>query len=138
MNEPEKIRAILAEARTIAVVGCSPNPARPSNAIARYLDAQGYDVVPVNPGHGEILGKRCYPSLADVPPDVRIDLVDVFRNSAHVAPLVDPAIASGARFFWMQEGVVDPEAARRLEAAGLGVAMDRCILKEHARYRAPH
>ena len=138
MNEPEKIRAILAEARTIAVVGCSPNPARPSNAIARYLLAQGYDVVPVNPGHRESLGKRCYPSLDAIPPEIPIDLIDVFRNSAHVAPLVDPAIASGARFFWMQEGVVDRDAARRLESAGLGVAMDRCILKEHARHRAPH
>jgi len=138
MNEPEKIRGILTDAKTIAVVGCSPNRARPSNAIARYLDEQGYTVVPINPGHHEILGKRCYPSLDEVPPAIRIDLIDVFRSSVHVPPLVEPAIASGARFFWMQEGVVDPESARRLEAAGLGVAMDRCILKEHVRYRAPH
>lgn len=135
MNEPDRIRAILKDAKTVAVVGCSPNPARPSNAIARYLAEQGYEVVPINPGHREILGRRCYPSLAEVPPEVRIDLIDVFRNSAHVAPLVEPAIASGARFFWMQEGVVDRESARRLEEAGLGVAMDLCILKEHVRNR---
>jgi uncharacterized protein len=133
MNEPEKIVSILRSARTIAVVGCSPNPARPSHGVTRYLMDEGFDIVPVNPGHRTILGRPCYPSLSDIPPGIRIDLVDVFRNSSQVAPLVEPAIASGAGFFWMQEGVIDPESARRLEAAGLGVAMDRCILKDHAR-----
>jgi len=133
MNEPEKIVSILKSARTIAVVGCSPNPARPSHGVTRYLMDEGFDIVPVNPGHRTILGRPCYPSLSDIPPGIRIDLIDVFRNSSQVAPLVEPAIASGAGFFWMQEGVIDPESARRLEAAGLGVAMDRCILKDHAR-----
>jgi len=133
MNEPEKIRSILTSARTIAVVGCSPNPARPSHGVTRYLMDEGFEIVPVNPGHRTILGRPCYPSLSDIPPEIRIDLIDVFRNSAQVAPLVEPAIASGAGFFWMQEGVVDRESARRLEEAGLGVAMDRCILKDHAR-----
>jgi len=133
MNEPEKIRSILTSARTIAVVGCSPNPARPSHGVTRYLMEEGFEIVPVNPGHRAILGRACYPSLSDIPPEIRIDLIDVFRNSSQIAPLVEPAIASGARFFWMQEGVIDPESARRLENAGLGVAMDRCILKDHAR-----
>jgi len=135
VNEPEKIRSILEEAKTIAVVGCSPNPARPSNGVTRYLIEAGYEIVPVNPGHRTILGKACFPSLAEIPAQIRIDLIDVFRNSAQVRPLVEPAIASGARFFWMQEGVVDRESARRLEEAGIGVAMDRCILKEHVRLR---
>ena len=134
MNEPEKIRSILAESRTIAVVGCSPNPARPSNAIAAYLAANGYEVVPVNPGHAKILDRPCYPTLDALPPELHVDIVDVFRNSYHVEPLVEPAIRIGARFFWMQEGVIDEDAARRLEQAGIGVAMDRCILKEHRRY----
>lgn len=134
MNEPGKIRSILQTARTIAVVGCSPNPARPSHGVTRYLLSEGFEIVPVNPGHRTILGKRCFPSIGEIPPEIRVDLIDVFRNSSQVAALVDPAIASGARFFWMQEGVVDPESARRLEEAGIGVAMDRCILKDHARF----
>jgi uncharacterized protein len=133
MNEPEKIASILRSAKTIAVVGCSPNPARPSHGVTRYLMDEGFEIVPVNPGHRTILGRPCYPSLSDIPSEIRIDLIDVFRNSSQVAPLVEPAIASGAGFFWMQEGVVDRESARRLEEAGLGVAMDRCILKDHAR-----
>ena len=135
MNEPEKIRSILQTARTIAVVGCSPNPARPSHGVTRYLIEEGFEVVPVNPGHRAILGKTCFPSLSEIPPDVQIDLIDVFRHSSQIAALVPPAIASGARFFWMQEGVVDLESARRLESAGIGVAMDRCILKDHLRMR---
>jgi hypothetical protein len=135
VNEPEKIRSILQTARTIAVVGCSPNPARPSHGVARYLIEEGFEIVPVNPGHRSVLGKTCFPSLAEIPPQIRIDLIDVFRNSSQIAPLVEPAIASGARFFWMQEGVVDLESARRLENAGIGVAMDRCILKDHVRMR---
>ena len=135
MNEPGKIRSILEEAKTVAVVGCSPNPARPSNGVTRYLIEAGYEIVPVNPGHRTILGRTCYPSLSEIRGDIRIDLIDVFRNSSQIAPLVDPAIASGARFFWMQEGVVDRDAARRLEEAGIGVAMDLCILKEHVRLR---
>ncbi len=133
MNEPDKIHSILESARTIAVVGASANPYRASNSIARYLIESGYDVVPVNPNHPEVLGRRCYASLLDVPEDVAIDIVDVFRRSSAVAALVAPAIARKARFFWMQEGVADPGAAATLEAAGIGVAMDRCIMKDHVR-----
>jgi predicted CoA-binding protein len=114
-------------------VGCSPNPARPSNAIATYLLEHGYTVIPVNPGHAEILGRRCYRSLSEIPPETRLDIVNVFRRSEEVAPVADEAIARGARFFFMQQGVVDAAAAARLEEAGIPVAMDRCILVEHRR-----
>jgi uncharacterized protein len=132
MNDPVEIRTALESARTIAIVGCSPNPDRPSNAIARYLLEQGYRVVPVNPGHRAILGQTCYRSLTEIPREVEIDIVDVFRRSDQVGAVADAAVARGVGFFFMQQGVVDGEAARRLEAAGIPVAMDRCILVEHA------
>jgi hypothetical protein len=132
MNDSAKIRSALESARTIAVVGCSPNPDRPSNAIARYLMEQGYRVIPVNPGHSRILGETCYRSLAEIPPEVEIDIVDVFRRSDQVAPVAEQAIARGTRFFFMQQGVVDARSARLLEENGIPVAMDRCILVEHA------
>jgi predicted CoA-binding protein len=131
MNEPEAIRAALEAARTVAVVGCSPSPWRPSHEIALYLQRQGYRVVPVNPGHREILGEPCYGALSEVPADVRIDIVDVFRRSEYVAPVAEEAIARQVSFFFMQLGVQDEAAALRLERAGIGVAMDRCILIEH-------
>lgn len=137
MNDPGEIGTALETARTIAVVGCSPNPDRPSNAIARYLMGQGYRVIPVNPGHRTILGETCYGSLAEIPEEVWIDIVDVFRRSDLVGPIADAAIARGAGFFFMQQGVVDAGAARRLEAAGIPVAMDRCILVEHANRGLP-
>ena len=121
----------------MAVVGCSPNPDRPSNEIARYLQRQGYRVVPINPGHREILGEPCYPSLAAVPDDVRIDIVDVFRRSEFVAEVAAQAIARKVPFLFMQLGVVDAASARLLEAAGTGVAMDHCILVEHRRLGIP-
>ena len=135
MNEIDRIRRALETAETVAVVGCSPNPARASHAITRYLMGQGYRVIPVNPGHREILGQPCFRSLAEIPPDVRVDLVDVFRRSEAVAPIADEAIARGVGFFFMQIGVVDEAAARKLEAAGIGVAMDRCVLVDHERLR---
>jgi uncharacterized protein len=132
VNDSEEIRTALERARTIAVVGCSPNPARPSNAISRYLLEQGYQVVPVNPGHRAILGQPCYGSLTEIPRGVEIDIVDVFRRSDQVRAVADQAIARGVGFFFMQQGVVDEDSARRLEGAGIPVAMDRCILVEHA------
>jgi hypothetical protein len=132
MNDPGQIGTALSTARTVAVVGCSPNPDRPSHAIARYLMEQGYRIIPVNPGHREILGEPCYRSLSEIPGEVPVDIVDVFRRSEQVAPVAEEAIARGVGFFFMQMGVVDPASARRLEAAGIPVAMDRCILVEHA------
>jgi predicted CoA-binding protein len=134
LNDPEEIRKALERARTIAVVGCSPSPDRPSHAVASYLLGAGYTVVPVNPGHREILGQPCFSSLLEIPRQTRIDIVDVFRRSEHVAPVAREAIERGAGFFFMQQGVEDRESARRLEEAGIPVAMDRCILVEHQRF----
>jgi hypothetical protein len=131
INDPGEIAGVLASARTIAVVGCSPDERRPSHAIASYLLRAGFDVIPVNPAHGEILGRKCYPSLAAVPATVALDVVDVFRRSEAIGAVADEAIARGARFFWMQDGVVNDAAAARLVAAGIGVAMDRCIYRDH-------
>jgi predicted CoA-binding protein len=131
INDPKEISGVLGSARTIAVVGCSPDESRPSHVIAQYLLRAGFDVIPVNPGHREILGRPCYPSLAAVPAAVVVDVVDVFRRSEAVEPIADEAIARGARFFWMQDGVVNEAAAARLVAAGIGVAMDRCIYRDH-------
>jgi predicted CoA-binding protein len=125
LNDEGEIRRALEDAETVAVVGCSPDPARPSHAIARYLQERGYRVIPVNPGHREILGEPCFASLAAIPPEIRVDIVDVFRRSEAVASIADEAIARGAGFVFLQLGVVDEASARRLEAAGIGVAMDR-------------
>jgi hypothetical protein len=132
INDPGEIARALKTARTIAVVGCSPKDNRPSHAIASYLLSAGFEVIPVNPGHDEILGRTCYPDLASIPKDVRLDIVDVFRRSEFVSGIADAALERGAGFFWMQDGVVDEEAARRLVAAGIPVAMDRCIYRDHA------
>ena len=124
---------ILRTARTVAVVGLSPNPERPSHRVARYLQGQGYRIVPVNPTVESVLGERSYPSLAEIPEPV--DVVDVFRRSEEVPPLVEEALRIGAKAVWMQEGVVHEEAAAKARAAGLAVVMDRCMLKEHERLR---
>jgi hypothetical protein len=137
VNEPDRIRRALETAETVAVVGCSPNPARASHVIARYLLEQGYGVIPVNPGHREILGRPCFGSLAQIPADVRVDIVDVFRRSDRVAPIAEEAISRRVPFFFMQEGVIDALSARRLEERGIAVAMDRCILVEHQRLGIP-
>lgn len=133
MNDPEAIREALEKAETVAVVGCSPDPARASHAITRFLIEQGYRVIPVNPGHAEILGLPCFPSLSQIPPEIRVDIVDVFRRSELVRPVAEEAAARGVGFFFMQKGVVDGASASLLESRGVGVAMDRCILVEHER-----
>lgn len=124
-----KSRRILSATRIIAVVGLSPKSERPSNQVARYLLGRGYRVIPVNPGQQMILGLPCYPDLYSAARAlaVRIDLVDIFRRSDQVLPVVAAAIAVGAGAVWMQEGVVNQEAARLAEAAGLEVVMDQCI-----------
>lgn len=129
-SEAEIIRKILSECRTIAVVGASSNPARASNHVAAYIKAQGYRVIPVNPNEQTVLGEQAYPSLTVVPGS--IDLVDIFRKSEAVLPIVQDAIARGAKAVWMQEGVVNEAAAQLAREAGLAVVMDRCWLKEHA------
>lgn len=125
------IKEMLTKYRTVAVVGLSPDPGKPSHEVAAYLKRAGFRIIPVNPACQEVLGERCYPTLADVPEEVEI--VDVFRRSEFLPEIVEQAIAKGARVVWMQEGVVNEEAAGRAEEAGLEVVMDRCMLKEHIR-----
>lgn len=131
INSQETIEKILDECRTIAVVGLSSDPTRPSNGVASYMRRQGYKVIPVNPNETDVFGDKAYRSLADVPE--QIDLVDVFRRSSEAGSAVDEAIAVGAKAVWLQEGVLDNSAAQRALDAGLLVVMDRCWLKEHVR-----
>jgi len=131
INSSETIKAILEDCRTIAVVGLSSDPGRPSYGVASYMRRRDYKVIPVNPNETEVFGEKAFPSLADVPG--KIDLVDVFRRSSEAGTAVDQAIEVGARAVWLQEGVIDQAAAQRALAAGLLVVMDRCWLKEHAR-----
>lgn len=133
INSREAIQEILKDCRTIAVVGLSSSPARASNGVAGYMRRQGYKVIPVNPNEEKVFGDKSYASLADVPG--KIDLVDVFRRSEEAGKVVDEAIEVGAKAVWLQEGVIDHEAAGRARDAGLLVVMDRCWLKEHARNR---
>jgi len=125
------IRRILENHKVIAMVGLSPKEDRPSFHVARYLIAQGYTVIPVNPGQREILGQACYPDLKSIP--VKVDMVDVFRKSEDVPPIAAAAIAIGAKSLWLQLGVFNREAAEQAAAAGLDVVMDRCPKIEHPR-----
>src|SRR5437763_14676872 len=129
----EAIERILKNARTIAVVGLSLDPQRPSHGVARYLQRAGYRVIPVNPNVEEVLGERAYPRLRDVPDP--IDVVDVFRRSEFVGPILDEAIAMKLPAVWLQDGVIDEAAAQRARAAGLDVVMDDCIMRRHASLR---
>jgi predicted CoA-binding protein len=128
---PELVAILLRDCRTIAVVGLSSNPARPSYRVAAYMQQQGKTIVPVNPNETSVLGETAYPSLPAVP--VPVDLVNVFRRSEEVGPIVDDAIRINAKAVWLQEGVIDEKAAIRARQAGLHVVMDRCWLKEHVR-----
>ena len=131
----ELLRELLQEARTIAVVGLSPNPTRPSNSVARYMQRSGYKIVPVNPGHNEILGEKSYRTLSDAARAQAIDVVDVFRRSEHVGPIVDEALALKPKLIWLQLGIVDHDAQQRAEAAGIPFIMDHCLAIEHGRLK---
>ncbi|HVF91844.1 MAG TPA: CoA-binding protein [Blastocatellia bacterium] len=133
INSPEGIRQILDDSRTIAVIGLSSDPSRASHSVSAYMKSQGYRIIPVNPNEESVLGERAYASLEDVPE--KVDIVDIFRRSEEAGPHVDEAIRIGARAAWLQEGVIDREAAARAQKAGLTVVMDRCILKDHVRLR---
>jgi predicted CoA-binding protein len=126
---PDEIRALLRSVRTIAVLGLSDNPERPSYRVARALQGFGYRIVPVRPAQTEVLGEKAYAALADLPE--RPDLVDVFRAPEHVPAIVDECIRLGVKAIWLQEGVVHEAAAGKARAAGLFVVMDRCIWKEY-------
>ena len=131
MTDIETLRQVLSGCKTIAVVGLSDKPHRPSYFVGKYLLDHGYNVIPVNPTRAEILGRTSYPSLAEVP--VPIDMVDCFRRSEQMSALAEEAIAVKARVLWMQLGVVNDAARDSAEAAGLTVVMDRCTKIEHAR-----
>lgn len=128
-EDPESIRRVLLGSKTIAVVGASPKPERDSYQIAKYLIDKGFDVIPVNPGQAEILGRTCYPDVKSIPK--KVDIVDVFRASEHVPPIADEAVAAKAECLWLQSGVVHDLAARKASDAGLYVVQDRCIATLH-------
>jgi predicted CoA-binding protein len=125
------IPELLKNTRTIAVVGLSNNPMRPSNGVSEYMKRAGYRIIPVNPNEAEVLGEKSYARLEDIPEPV--DMVDVFRRPEHVPEIVESAIRIGAKSLWLQEGVVHNKAAQRARDAGLDVVMDKCLLKEHRR-----
>lgn len=131
--EERELRALLGDARTIAVVGLSSKPTRPSYAVARYLQSHGYRIVPVNPLETEVLGEPAYPSLLDIPREIAIDVVDVFRRPEETPAIARDAVAIGAKVLWLQEGIVSDEAARIGWDAGLEVIMGVCI--RHVRER---
>jgi predicted CoA-binding protein len=133
VNDEAGIKRILSGARTIAVVGLSSDPARPSNDVASYLQEAGYTIIPVNPNETEVLGQKAVASLSELA-GRQVDVVEVFRRSSEVLPHVDEAIAIGARVLWMQDGVIDRVAAERAHAAGMTVVMNRCMLRDHARW----
>ena len=130
---PDALPALVLEARSIAVVGLSPKPERPSHGVACYLQAEGYRIIPVNPGHAAILGERSYPTLTAAARDHAIDVVNVFRRSDYAGAVVDEAIAlrPAPRLIWLQEGVVDAAAQARAGAAGIHCEMDRCLAVYH-------
>ena len=125
------IDEILKTSKTIAIVGLSSNKFRPSYGVAKYLQAAGYRIIPVNPQETDVLGQKSYARLEDVPE--KIDAVDIFRRPEYVPDIVDSAIRLGVRAVWMQEGVINPEAAEKARQAGLLVVMDHCMLKEHGK-----
>ncbi|MEO8726899.1 MAG: CoA-binding protein [Acidobacteriaceae bacterium] len=134
MKDLASIQEILHLIKTIAVVGLSASPGRPSYGVSAYMQQQGYRIIPVNPTVDHVLGEKSYPSLADIPESAKIDLVDVFRTPDAVPEIVDQVIRLKIPYLWLQETVIHNEAAQRAEAAGVRVIMDRCILKDHRKY----
>ena len=126
---PDQIRSLLREVKTIAVVGLSPRAERPSYRVSRAMQGFGYRLVPVRPAVTEVLGEKAYARLSDIP--FPVDLVDVFRNADEVGPIVDECIALGVKRLWLQDGVVNEEAARKARAAGITVVMDRCVWRDY-------
>ncbi|HUL22717.1 MAG TPA: CoA-binding protein [Thermodesulfobacteriota bacterium] len=129
----EDIKKILSNFRTVAVVGISPKEDRPSYIVASYLQSKGYRIIPVRPDGEEILGEKVYRRLSDIPEEIGVEVVDIFRKSEDVPPIVDEAVQRKAKVVWMQEGVIHKEAGTKAEKAGLRVVMNRCIKKEHQR-----
>ena len=134
INDDAGRQRVLSAARVIAVVGISPKSERPSHYCAKYLLDHGYTIIPVNPGQKEVLGLTCYPDLLSIP--VKVDMVNVFRNAEDVPPIAEDAVRIGARYLWLQLGIINDEAAQRASAAGLDVVQDRCVKMEHMRLMA--
>jgi uncharacterized protein len=134
--EERELRSLLGEAKVVAVVGISSKPWRPSHEVASYLQAHGYRIVPVNPNEEEVLGEQVYASLLDIPEEIHVDLVDVFRRAEHTPEVARDAVAIGARVLWLQEGIVSEEAARIASDGGLEVIMGVCIMKVRERLMA--
>ena len=132
MNEGE-IKDALSSCKTIAVVGISPKQDRPSYRVASYLQSKGYRIIPVRPDEDEVLGEKVYRNLMEIPKEIEVGIVDIFRKSEDVLPVVEESIQRKAKLVWMQEGVVNREACDKAEHAGLKVVMDLCIKKEHQR-----
>jgi uncharacterized protein len=131
LNNPDVIKRILDGSKTIAVVGLSSDPGRPSYSVSKYMQSKGYRIIPVNPNEREVLGEKAYDRLENVPE--KIDLVNIFRRAEEAGQFVDQAIALGVKAVWMQDEVIDHEAAQRAIEAGLDVVMDDCILRQHIR-----
>jgi predicted CoA-binding protein len=127
------LKEILTGCKTVAVVGISPKEDRPSYIVASYLKSKGYRIIPVRPDGDSILGEKVYHNLMEIPKEIEVDVVDVFRRSEDVPPIVDEAIQRGARVIWMQEGVIHQEAGAKARKAGLKVVMDRCMKRDHQR-----
>ena len=137
MNEPEVIRNMLgdppSQPRTIAVIGLADDPDKPSNYVPAYMQKQGYRILPINPTVETVLGEKCYASLADLP--IKPDVVNVFRLPRFIPAIVDQMLSLGLKNIWVQQGIINKEAATRAEAGGIHVVMDRCIMVEHSRAR---
>jgi predicted CoA-binding protein len=136
MTEQQTVAHILKNYRTVAVVGLSPKPHRDSFGVARYMQAHGWRIIPINPNASEILGEKAYPTLTDAAREHRIELVDVFRNSADVPPVVDEAITIGTQAIWLQLGISHDAATAKARAAGLQVVVNRCLMVDHRRAAA--
>ncbi len=134
LSEAATIRQLLAQTRTVAVVGLSPKTHRDSFEVARYMQAQGWRIVPINPNATEILGEKAYPTLTEAAQHEAIEMVNVFRNSADVPPVVDEAIAIGAQAVWLQLGIRHEAASQKAREAGLRVVQNKCLLVEHRRH----
>jgi len=132
ITSDKKLKSILEQSKSVVVLGCSPKPERDSNMVARYLKDEGYQIIPVRPAQNEILGEKAYKSMDDISGPV--DIIDVFRNSEQVMLHVDEAIRLGAKIFWMQLGIENEEAAKKLTDAGIDVVMNRCIKVDHKAY----
>jgi len=129
----EELKDVLRTCETVAVVGISPKEDRPSYIVASYLKSKGFRIIPVRPDGEEILEEKVYHRLSEIPNEIGVDVVDIFRKSEDVPPIVEEAIRRGVRVVWMQEGVIHEEAGEKAEKAGLKVVMDRCMKKEHQR-----